>query len=773
MQAKPSRSLRIKSFRGAPADLTLEFDPRRALTLIYGENGTGKTTICDAYDFVANRYVGSLADRGLGQLHPYWPTAGKAASEIVVELTIDGTTWTARAKARDITVTPTDVPPPRVELLRRSTLAKFVTGDAKDRYAALRPFIDLSKIEQAEQTLRDQIRSSQTRLDQAASNIGENQETLRRMMVDAGATLPDPLSWARQVVAAPVSDTSASTKLLRQAERQIDAAIDAVGELDAAANLATAANEQLTAARRDLEVAEQGAFTVDSSLVALLEAAQVHFTKHAVGSACPLCESPERAEGLADRVRERIAAADRIRTLASQVRQAEPQVQSKADTRSGALRKARQAIEGALTAVAEAPDGWRQAHAIAINSLEASKAAADDAVAIDVAALRVAAQDASTRRGTLESAAARHSGVKTALDQYDENVSRQAGLSQVLPRLKQVLEVCDKQRKQYLEHMLGAIAVEVGRLYEAVHPGEGLNKISFKLAPNRPGSLDLGAEFFGKPDLPPQAYFSDSHLDSLGLCIFLALAARQAPGSTIVVLDDVLGSIDEPHVDRLIGMLYEESLKFKHTILTTHYRPWREKFRWGWLQNSQCEFIELDEWTQTGGIAPTQNSLTPLAELRRHLAATPPSLQAACASAGVILERACDFLAERYEIDVPYKRTGLTLGDLLPRVAEKRLAAALRIEVQQPDGSYVNVAIGEQLIKLRDLAALRNIFGAHYNVLADMLPPQDAIAFAQAVSELMTALVCDDHGWPKSDKSGSYWATQGETRRLHPLKKPR
>jgi hypothetical protein len=54
-----------------------------------------------------------------------------------------------------------------------------------------------------------------------------------------------------------------------------------------------------------------------------------------------------------------------------------------------------------------------------------------------------------------------------------------------------------------------------------------------------------------------------------------------------------------------------------------------------------------------------------------------------------------------------------------------------------------------------------------------MLPPQDAIAFAQAVSELMTALVCDDHGWPKSDKSGSYWATQGETRRLHPLKKPR
>jgi AAA domain len=769
--SSPSRSLRIKSFRGAPKDLTFVFDHRRPLTLIYGENGSGKTTICDAYDFIANKRVGSLADRGLGQLHPYWATSGKSGTDIVVELTIDGNTWTGRAKARDINVAPADPPPPKVELLRRATLARFVTGDPKDRYAALRPFIDMACIEQAEQALREQVRSSENRLNQAASNIGENQETLRRMMVEAAAVGTDPVAWARAILAVPAADSSAATADLRKLERLVDAAATAVDELVAADGAAKTAQSHVHTAQQELDTAERSALAIEVSLVSLLEAAQQHMSKHAVIEACPLCESPDRAQDLKERVAERIAAASQVRALAGAVKSATPVAEVKAVARASALQKAKLAVEA--VSVAAAPDDWRTAHDLAVQAASASLSAEGDFIAPDLTALRAAGTDAAGRRAALEASAAKYSGVKTALDQHDENVSKQAGLSLVLPRLKQALEVCEKQRKQYLEQVLVAIAVEVGRLYEVIHPGEGLNKISFKLSPTRQGSLDLGAEFLGKQDQPPQAYFSESHLDSLGLCIFLALAARQAPESTIVVLDDVLGSIDEPHVDRLIGMLYDEARKFKHTILTTHYRPWREKFRWGWLQNNQCEFIELGAWTPEDGIVSAQNSLSPLAQLRSHLAASPPLLQPACAAAGVILERACDFLAELYELDMPYRSRGLTLGELLPRVAEKRMVAALRVEVRQPDGSYADVSLGDQLIRLRDMAQLRNIFGCHYNELANMLPPQDALAFAQAVHDFATALICDENGWPRSDKSGSFWATQGETRRLHPLKKPR
>lgn len=98
----PLKFLRIREFRGSSRDFSIEFDSKKPLTLIYGENGSGKTTICDAFDFIANGRVGSLVNRGLGQIHPYWPTLGKTGSNILVELTVDGKTWKAQAKGREL-----------------------------------------------------------------------------------------------------------------------------------------------------------------------------------------------------------------------------------------------------------------------------------------------------------------------------------------------------------------------------------------------------------------------------------------------------------------------------------------------------------------------------------------------------------------------------------------------------------------------------------------------------------------------------------------------
>jgi len=237
-------------------------------------------------------------------------------------------------------------------------------------------------------------------------------------------------------------------------------------------------------------------------------------------------------------------------------------------------------------------------------------------------------------------------------------------------------------------------------------------------------------------------------------------------------MDDVLGSIDEPHVDRLIEMLYDESKKFKHTVITTHYQPWKEKFRWGWLKNGQCEMMELGLWDPKTGIATGKLSQAPLVELRQHLTASPPSIQSACAAAGVLLEAMCDFLTARYECDVPRKKGKLTLGDMLPKVCDKKLAATLRTEVKEADGTYSESKIGEKLKELYEMAQLRNIFGCHFNDLAHQMPQKDALSFATLVHEVGAALICDQEGWPGSDKSGSYWATRSETRRLHPLKKP-
>ena len=154
------KHLRIKQFRGSTKDFSLTFDASKPLTLIYGENGSGKTTIADAIDFVGNGRVGSLERRGLGVLRPYWATLGMSHGDILVELSIDNQTWQAKAGAKGVAVTPVGVAPPKVEVLRRNSILQLVQEAPKEKYDALKPFIDISLVEQAEAALRKQYKES-------------------------------------------------------------------------------------------------------------------------------------------------------------------------------------------------------------------------------------------------------------------------------------------------------------------------------------------------------------------------------------------------------------------------------------------------------------------------------------------------------------------------------------------------------------------------------------------------------------------------------------
>ena len=327
----------------------------------------------------------------------------------------------------------------------------------------------------------------------------------------------------------------------------------------------------------------------------------------------------------------------------------------------------------------------------------------------------------------------------------------------------------------YTDSVLAKIADEVGRLYEIVHPGEGLNKISLELDPNRRASLDMGASFCGETGTPPQAYFSESHLDTLGLCVFLALAELDGPENTILVLDDVLASVDEPHVERLIDMLYAEAVKFRHCVITTHYRPWKHKLRWGWLQNGQCQFIELSKWTNLQGLTLIR-SIPDADRLRHLLAESPPDPQLVCAKAGVILEAALDFLTQLYECKVPRRAGGLyTLGDLLPSIDSKlRRALTVDVLVTGTNGTPAHSAVSLTPIldELTRIAQARNVFGCHFNALSFELLDSDAIHFGEKVLALIDTIADPDAGWPRNNKSGNYWANAGETRRLRPLRQP-
>ena len=331
-------------------------------------------------------------------------------------------------------------------------------------------------------------------------------------------------------------------------------------------------------------------------IVAVLQAAKHYLAGHPSISVCPVCESSEKVQGLQIRIDERLAPfAQRqgAQTSTATAMAALQQARLKLETLRDDIQRQVDAFESARSSFTWAPDVGMPANPAphAIEDL--------GAWLTTTAHFRNVWRDVITSRKDKEQFS---NVLRTAVETFSENFKAQKEFDALLPKLERALEIAGEERRAFTDDVLSRIAAEVGRLYESVHPREGQNKISLQLDPKKRASLGMSVEFCGTDGLPPQAYFSDSHLDTLGLCVFLALAEMDDPASKVLVLDDVLGSVDEPHVERVVGMIYEVSKNFRHTIVTTHYRPWRERFRWGALKPGRpCQFVELGGWvSQTG-----------------------------------------------------------------------------------------------------------------------------------------------------------------------------
>lgn len=764
------KSLSLTAFRGASTELRLEFEKGKKLTLIYGENGTGKTTICDAFEFLAIEKLGSLEDRGMGKgLEKFWPTAGKASKELVVQLETSSSICSGRIIDKKVNVTPSSAKP-RIELLRRQQVLRLIEARPADLYNEIKRFIDIAEFEKSEEALRQLAKSISADKEQVQRAELENLGTLQGFFDAAGKPADaNPVVWAKNKLIGPTTnrdDDIATIGKLRTKFSTIESIADRL----------VASSEAITAAKKGedaAEVALASAVALSSAgaedLLKVLEAGQDFLHAHPNPTECPLCSSAEKASGLAETIKARL---DHLRELKDAHTERLKQRALLGNAQAAHLQFVAN-YAAARVDFLEALSGhtWRAEVVLPsgpppidvgelIVWLAASASCADSWPALEA-----------TWRDERRFVAA----LKSAVEQYDSNLAARMELEALVPKTEKALQICVAERQAFTDGILKEIAQEVGRLYEIVHPGEGLDKIAMPLDPDRRASLELRASF-SDLDAPPQAYFSQSHLDTLGLCVFQALALRDRVEDTILILDDVLGSVDEPHVDRVIQMIYGVSSKFRHTIVTTHYRPWREKYRWGWLKSDQaCQFIELTGWDIEDGIRII-GSLPEIDRLKFLLAASPIDPQAICSKAGVILEAALDYLTQKYECSVP-RRLGAayTLGDLLPSVGGK-LRETLTVEIRESDISGVlstkTVPLKPILDILQRIAQTRNAFGAHFKAISFELLDTDAIGFAKQVVALMDAMTHPDHGWPSNDKSGSYWRNSGDTRRLHPLKKP-
>jgi hypothetical protein len=266
----------------------------------------------------------------------------------------------------------------------------------------------------------------------------------------------------------------------------------------------------------------------------------------------------------------------------------------------------------------------------------------------------------------------------------------------------------------------------------------------------------------------PGAYYSEAHLDTLGLCVYLALARRAGRGSQLVVLDDVLTSVDDVHLDRIVDLIAEEARggNLGHLIITTHSRAWFERMRKA--KGMEADLIELYGWDLAGGILHDRcpvflDELRQVLEPNRRL-----DRQVAASKAGILLEQLLDELAILYACRLPRKKLGeYTLGEL-SGVAGGKLGQELRCEQLQADGSYSTTLLGPLIAECTKHNWVRNQVGAHFNLGAAAIPDALVREFAGNVVKLADALICPHcRQLPDKRKSGDYIQCGGGCGKTH------
>lgn len=774
-------------FRGASNATPIEFDPEKKITMIFGENGTGKSSIVDAFSFLCERKLGSIEDRS-GAERKYITSVRGKPEQLSVKLVTSKGTWKAAFKPKTATI---EIQPqqgcPDVRILRRSNILRLVEAPPSERFEALQDYINVPAILSSEASLREAVRDTNDELNRQTQAFSDARATLTKLWEAEGRPGENAEKWTRSEAGKDLSELKSeyeqAEKLLLQFrdlengklawERTRDSITIAESELNKALVVQTAEEEKLVGQ--------------SASLLALLTKANDYITGARTLDACPVCLKPNDATSLKTELQSRISQMTALSKAASTTAAQKKTL----EFARGSLIKAEETYGSLLTETATQlkasnlpcvvatsfPEDFYILLTASIPEVERVKVAHNLLSVLSTLRTPLASHKNSAQKSINQ-----QTQLATQLELLLNKDKDQMATGKLLGSLKKALELVEETRKAFVIGVLTEISEQVEDFYTRLHPKESVGGIRLSLDPKFIGSLHLHGDFYTVKDVTPQSLFSESHLDTLGLCVFLALAKKYKTEDTIVILDDVLTSVDREHLDRFIALFHDEEQHFNQIILTTHYQPWRDRYRNHRAPGGKLHFIELRPWRLDTGIC-VQGMKLCLDELRQAMTASPWDRQIVASKSGIFLENMLEFLARLYVCKVPFtSQTAYTLRELTDCFSTKLLKALevdrLMID-KDADGNVISTTITSSvelnpiIAEIKQLGAVRNQVGCHYNFGASDVTDAEVQEFGKLTMKLGEALVCEEGGdFPSRNRSGSYHESRSGKVRLHPFREP-
>ncbi len=770
------KSLSVQGFRGATQPLDLKFDDSKSVILIFGENGTGKSTIVDALECVGNGTTTFQDDWKLGKgkrKESYIPTLGKSLADVNITLGFGNQTYNATLNAKGIKLCATPGRP-KIKVLRRKSLQAFIDADPAKRYKEVSSFLDIPQIEASEASLRQAYKEAKEIYEFSTRATAQAQETLHGLWEAEGSPglgkeFKNAVAWARKqskveigALEKDLGDLKSGVKLIESLKTNLQSYRQAKRELDQA-------EKGLKQAEENLAAVESNAVQCNVKLVTLLEDAK-DYLKASQDTLCPVCEETKiEPENLIQRLDQRITDMASIK----QANDTKSQAQKNQQTKSSLLQRSEEnllkAAEGAQLHFEQDADQQTSIQKQRVDNI-AKAIELSITLSDDLAARQNGLQ---TQLDNIQKQCHTLTSIKQLVSTLDEKASGAKQAGRLQKRLEQAVEIVEAKRKAYVKTILQDIAQAVDCMYQKIHPKENIGQLKLKLDKGQRGSLVYGVAFGEQQDIQPQPYYSESHLDTLGLCIFLALAKRNEASKTVIVLDDVLGSVDQQHLKLTLSMLLEEADSFSQIVITTHYRPLRDQFRYARSSSASVQLVELKHWNFEQGIRSGKTKLY-VEELRQQLEENYFRREVIASQAGQLFENLLEFISRKYRCKVPHIiEPRFTFGELAS-APNKELKKKLKMVKQINDDETVETELTTLYTKLDEAIGVRNLVGCHFNQWAGELGDQDIKDMAELALELADTLICEHCGsLPVSDKSGSHWECSCKKIQMHPLQQPK
>jgi recombinational DNA repair ATPase RecF len=667
------KSIELSWFRGAADPVSMELNSKSLV--VYGANASGKSSFVDAMEYtlnggrirhLAHEYSGKHLQKAVPNTHK--PHGGK--TELVIKLMNDSEVKTeieedGSAESSGSALTEVGTWDYRRTVLRQDEIVAFIQDTKGGKYSALLPLLGLHQMEVAAENLRqvaknveslshlEQVKGalSQAKIKRNATfgtltddEILEKIEELHTKYCADKAATKDALSRCADLTAALEMRTEQlSAEHRRYITLRDVAALDIKGPID---TIRTASIE--LAGALDPLIAQK---------LALLQPTETLIGKLTAGEEvpCPACGQSVRVEELEAHVK---AELERLKDIRATFGERNAGMGNLCDAvRALKIGLGKLEVKSWRDESAKGSLGSSFAYLDGLNveplrttcseqDLQDISSKLLPLVAATTAASTCASPDAkqlSDDKGLIETA-------KTAITSGQQAVvvTRAETLVFLLNTLEQMTREEIRLRSNTV---IAEISEDIRQMWAILHPKEAIEHVHLYLPEDADKAIDIGLKFHGKELDSPRLTLSEGYRNSLGLCIFLAMAKREAKNDRPVFLDDVVVSLDRNHRGMIVDLLKKEFIA-RQVVILTHDREWYTELH-QLLDDKIWAFkVLLPYETPKIGIRWSHKTTT-FDDARAHVKTRPDS---AANDARKIMDVQLALIAENLQIKLPYLR---------------------------------------------------------------------------------------------------------------------